>query len=63
MTLFHWLKLKYIQIQFFGENKETRKNFVRRLDQIMIRLVNNFLKITLFHWLKFKYIQIQFFRK
>jgi hypothetical protein len=39
MALFHWLKFKYIQIQFFEKVKKTRKFFVNRLEQILSRLV------------------------
>jgi hypothetical protein len=38
MTLFHWLKFKYIRIQFFEEIKNQEK-IVKRLEQIQSRLV------------------------
>jgi hypothetical protein len=59
--LFHWLKFKYTQIQFFEKIKKSgkfRKNSRTNSEQIS---EDFFLKTTLFHWLKFKYIQIQVF--
>jgi hypothetical protein len=38
MTLFHWLKFKSIQIQFFEEIKN-QIFFVKRLEQILSRLM------------------------
>jgi hypothetical protein len=55
MTLFHWLKFKYIQIRFFEKQKKHEK-FVKRIEQILRRLVKNFLKTILFKSNLFKFI-------
>jgi hypothetical protein len=51
------VKIQIYSNSIFMEIKN-QENFVKRLEQILSRLVIFFSKMTLFRWLKFKSIQI-----
>jgi hypothetical protein len=52
------VKIQIYSNLFFVKIKKKSDFFVKRLEQILNRLMDNFFEILLFYWLKFKSIQI-----